>query len=215
MKTPNDFNVEKVYSYNDAEDLKNYYNDWAHEYEDYTNQVNYVLPEEVVKIFSKYNLKDSSTILDIGCGTGLVGCLLAKISNNFWIEGLDVSRSMVQIAMSKARSNFKPVYNWIIIEDFKTNKLLLEEHYDAIVSAGTFTSGHLDADDLLKSIDYLKKDGLMVVSVKEDHFQKEKFDDKISSLKNSNTIKEVEFFKVNSYNSSFLAESIIVKFLKV
>ena len=87
MKTPNDFNIEKVYSYNDAEDLKNYYNDWAHEYEDYTNQVNYVLPEEVVKIFSKYNLKDSSTILDIGCGTGLVGCLLAKISNNFcvWI----------------------------------------------------------------------------------------------------------------------------------
>jgi hypothetical protein len=48
MKTPDDFKVNTVYSYDTPNDLKNYYNDWAHEYEDYTEQVNYILPQKVV-----------------------------------------------------------------------------------------------------------------------------------------------------------------------
>lgn len=215
MKTPNDFNIQTVYSYDSSDDLKNYYNDWAHEYDDYTNDVNYILPESVVKIFCNYPLKEKATVLDIGCGTGLVGLCLANKQKKIWIEGIDISRSMAHIAATKRKPNFKPVYDWIIIEDFKTNKLLLENHYDAIVSAGTFTTGHLDCDDLFNSIKYLKKDGLVVVSIKEDHYIDDSFNKKIFEAQKNNLIQNVETFKVNSYNSDFDAKSMIVKFNKV
>jgi predicted TPR repeat methyltransferase len=214
MKTPKDFNIDRVYSYASPNDLKNYYNDWAHEYDSYADQVNYTLPEKVIEIFCSYKLKDNSTILDIGCGTGLVGYLLGKQKQNLWIEGIDISSSMIQIAAKRIKPNFKPTYDWMIVEDFKKNKLLIENHYDAIISAGTFTLGHLDSDDLINSIKYLKKDGLAVVSIKEDHFLKNNFNDKIFKAEKNNLIKNVEVFKVSSYNSSFSAESIIIKFLK-
>lgn len=214
MKTPNDFNINRVYSYDSPDDLKKYYNDWAHEYDAYTDQVSYILPEKVVEIFCSYQLKDSPTILDIGCGTGLVGYLLGKNKHNAWIEGIDISSSMIRIAASRAKPNFKPTYDWMIVEDFKKNKLLLENHYDAIISAGTFTLGHLDSDDLINSIKYLKQNGLAVISIKEDHFIKNNFNEKIFKAEKNSLIKNVEVFKVNSYNSSFPAETIIVKFLK-
>jgi len=215
MKTPNDFKVNTVYSYDTPNDLKNYYNDWAHEYEDYTEQVNYILPQKVVEIFCSYPLSNDSTVLDIGCGTGLVGYFLGLIKQDIWIEGTDISGSMIQVAAKKTKPNFKPTYDWMVVQDFKKNKLLLEDHYDGIISAGTFTLGHLDCDDLITSIKFLKKDGLATISIKEDHFIKNSFNEKISQLKKDNIIKNVEYFKVNSYNSDFIAQSIVVKFNKV
>jgi predicted TPR repeat methyltransferase len=215
MKTPDDFKVSTVYSYDTPNDLKNYYNDWAHEYEDYTDQVNYILPQKVVEIFCSYQLSDNSTVLDIGCGTGLVGYFLGLIKQDIWIEGTDISGSMIQVAAKKTKPNFKPTYDWMIVQDFKKNKLLLENHYDGIISAGTFTLGHLDCNDLITSIKFLKKDGLATISIKEDHFIKNNFNEKISKLKKDNIIKNVEYFKVNSYDSDFIAQSIVVKFNKV
>ena len=215
MKTPDDFKVSTVYSYDTPNDLKNYYNDWAHEYEDYTDQVNYILPQKVVEIFCSYQLSDNSTVLDIGCGTGLVGYFLGLIKQDIWIEGTDISGSMIQVAAKKTKPNFKPTYDWMIVQDFKKNKLLLENHYDGIISAGTFTLGHLDCNDLITSIKFLKKDGLATISIKEDHFIKNNFNEKISKLKKNNIIKNVEYFKVNSYDSDFIAQSIVVKFNKV
>lgn len=215
MKTPNDFNIQTVYSYANSNDLKNYYNDWAHEYEDYTNQVNYILPQKVAEIFSLYSVKERSIVLDIGCGTGLLGYFLSKINTNLWIEGIDISRSMTQIALSKARPNFKPVYDWIVVEDFKSNKLLLDNYYDAITSAGTFTNGHLNSSDLIKLLSYLKNNGIAVVSIKEDHFYNENFEKVISELKEKQIINDIEYHNVNSYDSSYEAKSIVVKFTKV
>jgi len=122
---------------------------------------------------------------------------------------------MIQVAAKKTKPNFKPTYDWMVVQDFKKNKLLLEDHYDGIISAGTFTLGHLDCDDLITSIKFLKKDGLATISIKEDHFIKNSFNEKISQLKKNNIIKNVEYFKVNSYNSDFIAQSIVVKFNKV
>jgi predicted TPR repeat methyltransferase len=212
MKTPDDFNVSTIYAYGNSNDLKKYYNDWAHEYDDYTEQVSYTLPQKVVEIFYSYSLGKKPTVLDIGCGTGLVGYYLGNKNQNMWIEGIDISRSMIQIASKRTRPNFKPTYDWMIVEDFKTNNLLLENNYDAIISAGTFTLGHLDANDLINSIKYLKKNGLAVISIKEDHFIKNNFNQKIFEAQKNNLINNVEAFKVNSYSSNYSIKSIIIKF---
>ena len=221
MKTPNDYNVDRVYSYESSEDLKRYYNDWADEYDTYAKDVNYILPDKVAEVFFKHvsngNYKETkkNTILDIGCGTGLLGQSLSSICQDFWIEGVDISSSMIRVAYLKRKKNFAPVYDWIIVDDLTNPKLILENYYDYLVSSGTFTLGHLGPNDLVNLLIYLKSQGTAVISIKEDHFIKDDFEKVLLNLKKQNIISTIFYFKVSSYNSDFEADSIIVKFKKV
>lgn len=45
--------------------------------------------------------KNGETILDIGCGTGILLDQLSKTMNNLKLYGLDISSEMVKVAMSK------------------------------------------------------------------------------------------------------------------
>jgi predicted TPR repeat methyltransferase len=221
MKTPNDYNIDRVYSYESSEDLKRYYNDWADEYDTYAKDVNYILPDKVAEVFFKHisnsNYKETkkNITLDIGCGTGLLGESLSSIDNNLWIEGVDISSSMIGLASLKRKKNFVPLYDWMITDDLTSPKLILENYYDYFVSSGTFTLGHLGSNDLVNLLIYLKPEGTAVISVKEDHFIKDNFEKVLLNLKKQNIINTIFYFKVSSYNSNFEADSIIVKFKKV
>jgi predicted TPR repeat methyltransferase len=221
MKTPNDYDVDTVYSYQSSKDLERFYNDWAHEYDDYTKDVNYILPDQVAKIFFDIISSNSHTeekgdkILDIGCGTGLLGESFSSINEDLWIEGVDISSSMIGIASLKRKKNFKPVYDWMITDDLTDPKLLLQNYYDYFISSGTFTLGHLGPDDLVNSLSYLKPQGTAVISIKEDHFIKDDFEQMFLKLEDDKTIKDIVYYKVNSYDSDFEAASIIVSFKKV
>lgn len=221
MKTPNDYDVDTVYSYQSPKDLERFYNDWAHEYDDYTKDVNYILPDQVAKIFFDIISRDNHIkekgykILDIGCGTGLLGESLSSLNEDLWIEGVDISSSMIRIAYLKQRKNFTPVYDWVITDDLTNPKLLLQNYYDYFISSGTFTLGHLGPDDLLNSLSYLKSEGIAVISIKEDHFIKDNFEQMFVKLENDKTIKDIVYHKINSYDSDFKAVSIIVSFKKI
>jgi len=221
MKTPNDYNVDRVYSYESSEDLKRYYNDWADEYDTYARDVSYILPDKVSEIFfehvSKINYKETkrNNILDIGCGTGLLGESLSAVDENLWIEGVDISSSMIRVAFLKRRKNFAPVYDWMMVDDLTNPKLILEDYYDYFISSGTFTLGHLGSSDLINLLIYLKSEGIAVISIKEDHFISDNFKEIFVELEKNKTIQDIMYYKVNSYNSNFKADSIIVKFKKV
>lgn len=221
MKTPNDYNVDTVYSYESPEDLKRFYNDWAHEYDDYTKDVNYILPDQVAKIFfntisgDNYIEEKKDKILDIGCGTGLLGENFSSINENLWIEGVDISSSMIRIASLKRKKNFAPIYDWVITDDLTNPKLLLTNYYDYFISSGTFTLGHLGSNDFVNLLSYLKSEGIAVISIKEDHFIKDNFEQIFLKLENDKIIKNIVYYKVNSYDSDFKATSIIVSFKKI
>jgi 2-polyprenyl-3-methyl-5-hydroxy-6-metoxy-1,4-benzoquinol methylase len=221
MKTPNDYNVDTVYSYETPKDLERFYNDWAHEYDDYTKDVNYILPDQVAKIFfntisgDNYIEEKKDKILDIGCGTGLLGESFSSINENLWIEGVDISSSMIRIASLKRKKNFAPIDDWVITDDLTNPKLLLTNYYDYFISSGTFTLGHLGSDDFVNLLSYLKSEGVAVISIKEDHFIKDNFEQMFLKLQNDKTIKDIVYYKVNSYDSDFKATSIIVSFKKI
>lgn len=221
MKTPNDYDVDTVYSYQSPKDLERFYNDWAHEYDDYTKDVNYILPDQVAKIFfdtisgNNHIEEKRDKILDIGCGTGLLGESFSSINEDLWIEGVDISSSMIRIASLKRKKNFAPVYDWMITDDLTDPKLLLQNYYDYFISSGTFTLGHLGSDDFVNLLSYLKSEGIAVISIKEDHFIKDNFEQMFVKLENDKTIKDIVYYKVNSYDSDFKAASIIASFTKI
>lgn len=221
MKTPNDYDVDTVYSYQSPKDLERFYNDWAHEYDDYTRDVNYILPDQVAKIFfdtisgNNHIEEKRDKILDIGCGTGLLGKSFSSINEDLWIEGVDISSSMIRIASLKRKKNFAPVYDWLITDNLTDPKLLLQNYYDYFISSGTFTLGHLGSDDFVNLLSYLKSEGIAVISIKEDHFIKDNFEQMFVKLENDKTIKDIVYYKVNSYDSDFKAASIIASFTKI
>ena len=211
MKNPNDFDINRVYSYSSSKDLRNYYDDWAHEYEGYTQEVKYILPKIVAETAAELLDNQLRVGVDVGAGTGLVGEYLSALKPNCLIHAADISQSMLAIARSKKTTFLTHCYNRSILMDFKNSDKLEFNYYDFLVSAGTFTLGHLNFEDLDNITQCLKADAFGVISVKKDHYEYEDFSKK---LKSNKKIKVINQKLVNSYDSDFTAESYLISFLK-
>ena len=81
--------------------LKKVYKEWASKYDfDNDNKLGTVSQPKSVQLLSSHVKDKAARIIDIGCGTGLVGkCLQAHGFNNF--DGLDISDEMLQIASQR------------------------------------------------------------------------------------------------------------------
>jgi predicted TPR repeat methyltransferase len=77
-------------------------------------------------------------VIDLGCGTGAAGVVL-KRCGIATIDGLDLSPEMLLIASAGQ------AYRMLIAADLLAPLPLRDHLYDAAVSAGTFTTGHVGA----------------------------------------------------------------------
>lgn len=86
------------------------------------------LPEEYITlIINNFRINNTSKILDLGCGSGLLTIPLSQYSIN--ISGLDISHNMLNIA--KAKNSEK---NIIWIESDVSSYDFQENYYDLIIS---------------------------------------------------------------------------------
>ncbi|KAL2866192.1 class I SAM-dependent DNA methyltransferase [Aspergillus lucknowensis] len=100
------------------------------------------------------------TILDAGCGTGLVGEALAKAGFAMAIDGADLSPPMLKIAEDTG------VYRNLMLADLTQPLSAPDETYDIITCCGTFTRGHVGPDPALREfVRLLKKGGVIVATV--------------------------------------------------
>lgn len=215
MKTPDDFSVDNVYSYQSPEDLKKYYNDWAHQYDDYAEQVQYVLGQYIAMQAAELMPATNVSVLDVGCGTGIVGESIFFRRPSSLIDGVDISKKMINLAKLKSIPDGSLCYRKFYCQDLTKQNNIIKEQYDFLVSAGTFTLGHLGSDDLLYITKYLKNGGKAIVSVKGDHFELDNFSLKIDEAINNGLIKELSIHETNAYNSNFNALNKIIIFTKV
>lgn len=69
---------------NSIDDTKKFYNVWASNFEEDMREATYRGPEILVQYIEKtIKLPKSAKILDVGCGTGLVGAQLKKSGQSF------------------------------------------------------------------------------------------------------------------------------------
>lgn len=215
MKTPNDYSIDMAYSYASSADLRRYYNDSAKEYDDFADSVNYVLPARVVEIAAEHFGDRPERAIDVGCGTGLVGVEVVKLMPSLILEGLDLSSSMILEAYEKKKENGQRCYSSLIYADATREKCLQPKHYALMLSAGTFTLGHLGPEHLDMLLDSLVDSGLAVISIKSDHFENEGFLDYFSSADKDGLISMKALISVDSYdNPEYSAESTVAVFEK-
>lgn len=127
------YDLEDAYDINGPEEARQMYGNWAATYdESFGKGWGYIAPREIAEIL-KAEINQSAEILDIGAGTGLVAEHLTGLT----VDALDITPEMLDIAREKG------LYRNLLVDDLTRTLGVPDAAYDAIISCGTFTHGHV------------------------------------------------------------------------
>ena len=178
---------------NNKEELEELYKVWADNYDhDVVKVIGYVGHSITTELLMKYVDNSKAKILDAGCGTGLVGEVLheRKFKN---IIGIDFSQTMLDQALKKN------VYQSLALSDL-TEKLAFKDNtFDAIVSAGTFTCGHVGPEAFSELIRVTKTGGYISFTVRDQEWNRLPYEKTIRELEEKNLWLCMESF-ITDYN---------------
>ena len=183
-------NLDLTHSHND-EDLQNVYKEWAPAYDhDNDNLLGTVSQPLSVQIFKEYIKDKSLRIIDVGCGTGLVGVELEKDGfTNF--DGVDISQEMIDIAKQRG-------YSKLFIGSLNDSLPCENNEYGAALCVGVFTHGHVGSDRLDELVRIVKPRGILCFTINEGVYKPYGFNLKIKKLESENVWKVLEIRK-NDY----------------
>jgi len=167
---------DRVLNASTTEELAKAYNEWADNYDqDLIDEMGYVAPLIATQLFSD-NVEDRSTdILDAGCGTGLVGEHLRRHGYKN-IEGLDYSRAMLE------KAGQKQIYRKLTQGDLTGSLDIASNTFDAVISVGTFTCGHVGPEAFDELLRIVKPGGHICFTVRDQAWEEDSYLDKIGAL---------------------------------
>ena len=161
--------VNAAYALDGVEDVKALYRDWAGTYDsDFIEAMGYVYPLEVARIFAERRAGADTPVLDIGCGSGAVAEAVAA-TGAMEIDGLDLSPEMLLVAGAKG------LYRRTIEGDLLARVPIPDGTYGALLSAGTFTHGHVGPEALGEVLRIARPGALFVLGINGAHFEEHGF----------------------------------------
>jgi len=185
--------LKDAYALKTPKDSINLYKTWASTYDsDFAKENDYLSPQKIAKYFDKYTNNNDTPILDVGAGTGLIAEYLNINSQE--IDAIDISPEMLNIA------KLKNCYAKTIEADLTKRLQIKDNHYGAILSAGTFTHGHVGPDVLDELLRVTRPGGLFVFTVHYKLFKKAGFDKKLINLEKH--ITKPNFHEVAVYGNN-------------
>ena len=104
-------------------------------------------------------------VLDLGCGTGVVGLILGTINNNISIDMVDVNERAIALAKENIKNN--NLDNNIFISDVYSN---VNDKYDYIITNPPIRAGKdVVRRFLFGAKDYLSDNGTLYFVMRKDH----------------------------------------------
>lgn len=168
--------LDKVYTATNHDELMDAYKDWAGDYDDDTvGRFGYVAHEVTAKALARVEADTAARILDAGCGTGLVAEALCGMDYKD-IDALDYSQEMLDEA------GRKKVYKKLMQADLSKPLDIDSDAYDAVVCAGTFTYGHVDAKGFDELIRITKPGGHICFTIREGAYEEYGYRDRMIAL---------------------------------
>ena len=184
--------LENAYKLSTPDDNAEYYNTFAATYDmEFANELGWLYPAAIAEIYRDACTSADTPIADIGCGTGLVAAAL-----NFpreQIDGIDISAEMLRIA------DEKQLYRALYEVDLTKPLDLIANNYGAVLSAGTFTSGHLGPEPLEALLDIASSGALFVIGVKKAFYQGAGFEPVLRNIETRGLIKDLNVAEVPMY----------------
>lgn len=132
------YDLDEAYEIDGPDDARRMYGDWAATYDESFGEAwGYIAPREIATILQA-ELDPAGAVLDIGAGTGLV----AEHLRGLTVDALDITPEMLEIARGKG------LYRALMQGDLTKPLAIVDGSYDAVVSCGTFTHGHVGPECL-------------------------------------------------------------------
>ena len=151
--------LRRAYAVATPEDGQQLYQDWASTYDaTMLEGLGYLTPRLVAEALAQHLNALDAPVLDVGCGTGLVGAEAAALGYTT-VDGLDLSAAMMAVAAQRG------AYRRLLEGDLTRPLSIASGEYAAVVCAGTFTSGHVGASCLDELVRILRPGGWLVCTV--------------------------------------------------
>jgi predicted TPR repeat methyltransferase len=166
--------LDDAYALKTPDDSRRLYAGWAATYDaDFAEATGYRLPEAVAAAFAA--LGGEGPVLDIGAGTGLVAERLAARGVGP-IDGTDISPEMLKAAEAKG------CYRRLIEGDVTAGLDVPDGAYAGVVSAGTFTLGHLGPEVIPELLRLARPGALFALSINARHYEAAGFGPALAAL---------------------------------
>ncbi len=179
-----------TYDAETQDQLNEAYKHWATEYDRDTVQgMGYVGPVTACKMLDTYLESPKSRVLDAGCGTGLVGEILARHGYG-QLDAIDISQDMLEVAKEK------DVYGKLIQADMNEPlKKFKDDTYDASICVGTFTYAHVGPDAFDELIRITKPGGYVCFTIRDGAYQEYGYRQRMHELEATNQWELLEMAK--------------------
>ena len=169
-----DENLDRAYALSTPAANRALYADWASDYDrQFADKRGYQLPALVAEAFARAG--GQGPVLDIGAGTGLVAQELTERGISP-VDGMDISPEMLAVAEEKR------LYRRTLIGDITGHLEMGEGIYNGVVSAGTFTLGHVGPAALSEAVRIGAPGALYVLSINAEHWRNAGFAAKFAAL---------------------------------
>jgi len=170
-------NLNRTVSDNDVE-LRRIYREWADNYDrDNDQELGTVSQPTMVHLFEQFCNNKNAKLLDVGCGTGLVGEYLTKAGYSCF-DGTDISQDMLSHATGRGYKN-------LFVANLSETLPIADDSYDACLCVGVFTHGHVGPSGFSELIRITKPTGLIGFTINEDVYAQYGFDIAIDKLINA------------------------------
>jgi len=152
----------------DSHEIAQYYDDFAAQYAQTLAEWEYEAPAQIATRLAQLIPLDS-LVLDVGCGTGLVGQALTAVGLQH-IDGIDLSASSLELAAQLQ------VYRSLNEVDLQALPLpQADNKYDGAVCVGVL-SYIADSHDLLRELcRVVRPGGAILLTHRTDHFDKQNY----------------------------------------
>jgi predicted TPR repeat methyltransferase len=149
--------LRSIHAVSSPDDCSAIYDKWAQTYDVDVRHaaVDYVGPAMTAHAVVMAGCNVNGSILDAGCGTGLVGIELQKLSATN-IDGVDISPGMLKVARESG------AYRGLSVVDMSKPIDIQDESYDAITCCGTFTEAHVRASPAFQELVRIVKKGSFI-----------------------------------------------------
>ena len=204
MATNEHFNLEDAYAVTTPEENKALYARWAATYDaEFVSATDYVYPIRVAeRAIDVMGSLEALEVVDVGCGTGALGSLIAELRPGWALDGVDISLQMLAVAGTKLRSDGQPVYRDLLDADLTKPIQFAKNHFDLIISSGVFTHGHLAGRDLVAVSSAAREGGTIVVGINKQHFDNVGFASPLAEAVADGLISEPTYTEVDIYGPS-------------
>lgn len=186
--------LENAYKLKTPIDNIAYYDEFAEVYDhDFASDMGWNYPQAIADIYLEIATAEDLPIADIGCGTGLVAERLGLARDS--IDGFDISPEMLRIAESKS------MYGALYQADLTACLASTSGNYGSVVSAGTFTHGHLGPDELTNVLTMGCSGSLFIIGINKVHFDACNFSSKIETLRADSRISNIKIREIPMYST--------------